>query len=177
MVLLYKLVLNFFGYIGPKACKNPDPFLAPLVEELQALWEGVPMVDMTKKKGEQNFICKGMLLWTMHDWPGLGSCSGLKTSGYEACYKCGPDLRGRRSTTLQKVVYHEHRRRLPMDDPMRRDTRHWPEIEDRPCPMPRSLEDYHELSIEVSNGKMTAQEAGIHRWSVFFNLPYWKVML
>ena len=108
--------------------------------------------------------------------PRLGSCSGLKVSGYEACFKCGPDLHGRYSIHLKKTIYHEHRRRLPMDHPMRYDRRHWPRIEKEPCPSPLSLNDLEALTNAISREEISPQDAGIHRWSILFDLPYWKVL-
>lgn len=164
--------------VGPKACKNPDTFMAPLVEELQELWRGVSAIDVTADldlQQSRSFTLRGILLWTMHDWPGLGSCSGLKVSGYGACHKCGPTMVGRRSIQLKKVVYHEHRRWLPMDHPFRRDRRHWRHVELGTKPIEPTLEEWRTRLEEAKNGRMTMQEAGIHRWSILYDLPYWDV--
>ncbi|KAL3701019.1 hypothetical protein R1sor_019041 [Riccia sorocarpa] len=57
---------------GPKKVKNIDIYLEPLVEELQQLWTGVDDVydGRTERIGRDRwFTLKGVLLWTMHDYP------------------------------------------------------------------------------------------------------------
>ncbi|KAL3689491.1 hypothetical protein R1sor_015800 [Riccia sorocarpa] len=68
---------------GPKKVKNFDVYLQPLVEELQQLWTGVDDVydDRTTRIGRDRwFTLKGILLWTMHDYPGYTQISGFQTS-------------------------------------------------------------------------------------------------
>ncbi|KAL3696095.1 hypothetical protein R1sor_010171 [Riccia sorocarpa] len=77
---------------GPKKVKNIDIYLEPLVEELQQLWDGVDDVydGRTERIGRDRwFTLKGVLLWTMHDYPGYAQVSGFQTSGYAACPTCG----------------------------------------------------------------------------------------
>jgi hypothetical protein len=50
---------------------NMDVYLAPLVEELQLLWEGVQMVDMSRSEADRQFWLRAILMWTMHDFPGF----------------------------------------------------------------------------------------------------------
>ncbi|KAL3694846.1 hypothetical protein R1sor_008497 [Riccia sorocarpa] len=76
---------------GPKQTKNVDVFLQPLVEELSQLWEGVDDVfdNRTHRIGrDRRFVLKGILMWTMHDYPGFGFISGFQTKGYCACPTC-----------------------------------------------------------------------------------------
>ncbi|KAL3680993.1 hypothetical protein R1sor_023949 [Riccia sorocarpa] len=71
---------------GPKKVKNIDIYLEPLVEELQLLWTGVDDVydGRTERIGRDRwFTLKGVLLWTMHDYPGYAQVSGFQTSGAE----------------------------------------------------------------------------------------------
>lgn len=58
---------------GPKQPMNMDVYLAPLIEELQELWEGVPAYDGRRLTGglPRNFDLKAILMWTMHDYPGI----------------------------------------------------------------------------------------------------------
>ncbi|KAL3676120.1 hypothetical protein R1sor_026068 [Riccia sorocarpa] len=68
---------------GPKKVKNIDIYLEPLVEELQQLWTGVDDVydGRTERVGRDRwFTLKGVLLWTMHDYPGFAQVSGFQTS-------------------------------------------------------------------------------------------------
>ncbi|KAL3696636.1 hypothetical protein R1sor_010712 [Riccia sorocarpa] len=107
---------------GPKKVKNIDIYLEPLVEELQQLWDGVDDVydGRTEQIGRDRwFTLKGVLLWTMHDYPGYAQVSGFQTSGYAACPTCGPALPVARSSHLSKQVYMSYSTYLPMDDPLR----------------------------------------------------------
>ncbi|KAL3682886.1 hypothetical protein R1sor_000908 [Riccia sorocarpa] len=107
---------------GPKKVKNIDIYLEPLVEELQQLWDGVDDVydGRTERIGRDRwFTLKGVLLWTMHDYPGYAQVSGFQTSGYAACPTCGPALPVARSSHLSKQVYMSYSTYLPMDDPLR----------------------------------------------------------
>jgi hypothetical protein len=42
--------------------KNVDVFIAPLVEELQQLWEGVEAIDASAEGMERRFNLRGILL-------------------------------------------------------------------------------------------------------------------
>lgn len=57
---------------GPRQPTTLDVYLAPLVEELEELWEGVPAYDNRKSTGglRKDFQMKAMILWTIHDYPG-----------------------------------------------------------------------------------------------------------
>ena len=59
-------------------CKvsNIDVYLEPLMEDLLELWRGVQVIDISRPIGDQQFNVKGILMWTMHDYPGLGEISG-----------------------------------------------------------------------------------------------------
>lgn len=61
---------------GKHKVKNMDVYLEPLIEELQELWNGVAVMDVTRPPLDRRAIIKGILLWTMHDYPGLGELSG-----------------------------------------------------------------------------------------------------
>ena len=110
--------------------KNMDVYLAPLVDELCILWNGVHAYDISRPIQQRNFVLRGILMWTMHDYPGLSESSGillafeglafglshiwfmnfshiwfmnyagLTTSGYNACYIFGPLLEGQLSTNM-----------------------------------------------------------------------------
>ena len=53
--------------LGKYKVKNMDVYLAPLIEELCALWNGIEVKDMSKPSGGRSTIVKGILMWTMHD--------------------------------------------------------------------------------------------------------------
>ena len=79
-----------------------DVYLAPLVEELQQLWNGVLAYDVLKEIGFRTFRLRAILLWTIHDFPGYGTVAGVAHQGYVACPICGPDFRGEHSIELGK---------------------------------------------------------------------------
>ena len=47
--------------------ENVDVYLAPLIEELQQLWEGVDTVDASTESVNRNFKLKAILMWCIHD--------------------------------------------------------------------------------------------------------------
>ena len=55
----------------------------------------------------------------MHDFLGYGECSGLATSGNNACPKCGLDLYVGYSISLSKMIYQGRKRLLPINNPLR----------------------------------------------------------
>jgi hypothetical protein len=57
---------------GKYKLANMDVYLAPHVEELQLLWQGVQMEDMSMVASERVFQLRAILMWTMHDFPGFG---------------------------------------------------------------------------------------------------------
>lgn len=61
---------------GKYKVSNIDVYLEPLMEELQELWKGVRVSDISRPIGDRQFNVKGILMWTMHDYPGLGEISG-----------------------------------------------------------------------------------------------------
>ena len=71
-----------------------DVYLEPLVEELVQLWKGVVAYDVLKDLGARTFKLRGVLLWTIHDFPGYGTVAGVAHQGYAACPVCGPHFKG-----------------------------------------------------------------------------------
>ena len=61
---------------GKHKVKNMDVYLAPLIVELLELWNGIQIFDASKRFGHRITTIQGILMWTMHDWPGYGECSG-----------------------------------------------------------------------------------------------------
>ena len=52
--------------------KDLNVYLAPLIDDLQDLWRGIDVVDMLRSIGQRQFIVRGILAWTIHDFPGYG---------------------------------------------------------------------------------------------------------
>lgn len=60
---------------GPRQPTSLDVYMAPLIEELEELWKGVPAYDNRRTTGglPRSFDLRAILLWTMHDYAGKQS--------------------------------------------------------------------------------------------------------
>ena len=169
--------------------KNVDVYLAPLMEELQELWEGTDCVDGSQShSGDKTFKLRGMLLWTVNDFPAYGLISGQVTKGYKACPVCGPNVVTRRSKALKKNVYLGHRRQLPMAHQWRRQRANFDGQPDM-RPPPRRMSGGEHLAFAMAREEWTSKmhtnegrqtpdpvhEHGVKRRTCLFDLPYWKV--
>jgi hypothetical protein len=99
--------------------ENFDVYMEPLLEELLELWEGVLAYDVLKDMGSREFRLRGMLLWTIHDYPGYGTVGGFVHQGYVGCSYCGPELGAEHSSELGKQIYAGTRRWLDQNHPYR----------------------------------------------------------
>ena len=52
------------------------------MEELLQLWRGMPAYGVCKDVGHREFILRGMLLWTIHDYPSYGAVGGFSHQRY-----------------------------------------------------------------------------------------------
>ncbi|XP_013615160.1 PREDICTED: uncharacterized protein LOC106321444, partial [Brassica oleracea var. oleracea] len=97
---------------GPTAPgNNIDVYLAPLIDDLKDLWaEGIEVYDSFAK---ENFKLRALLLWINSDYPALGTLSGCKVKGKQACNVCGKDTPARWLKFSHKFVYMGNRKRLP----------------------------------------------------------------
>ncbi|XP_060972508.1 uncharacterized protein LOC133038393 [Cannabis sativa] len=110
--------------------KDMDIFLRPLVDELKELWNnGVATRDSSTNS---MFTMRAALLWTVNDFPARSSLSGWSGQGYKACPTCNEDTTSIR--VIGKTSYVGHRRFLPSNHAMRRDTRFDGKVERRPPP-------------------------------------------
>ncbi|XP_060965657.1 uncharacterized protein LOC133034566 [Cannabis sativa] len=110
--------------------KDMDIFLRPLVDELKELWNnGVATRDSSTNS---MFTMRAALLWTVNDFPARSSLSGWSGQGYKACPTCNEDTTSIR--VIGKTSYVGHRRFLPSNHAMRRDTRFDGKAERRPPP-------------------------------------------
>jgi hypothetical protein len=83
--------------------ENIGVFLEPLIKELQMLWPRVRAQDFLNPPGQKLFNLRGILMWTISDYPVLGLISGLCTHGYKACVVCGPETEARSAKTGNKL--------------------------------------------------------------------------
>ena len=187
---------------GPNAPSNSiDVYLQPLIDDLKDLWnEGLQVYDSLSK---ENFIVRAMLLWTISDYPGLGTLAGCKVKGKQTCNVCGKDTPFRWLKFSRKNVYMGNRKRLRPGHPYRR-KKGWFDnsveegfarriqtgseifetlkdfINDFGRPLEKktkrkrsNLVDNEEISQEECE-----EDSDKWRWkklSILFELPYWKV--
>ncbi|GJW30593.1 putative transposon, En/Spm-like protein [Tanacetum coccineum] len=102
------------GYPG----NDIDVFLEPLVNDLQTLFEkGVETYDAFKK---ENFNMCAVVLWTINDYPALGTLCGCPYSGFKGCVVCGKETHYVILFASSKQSYARHRRYLPYNHPFRK---------------------------------------------------------
>ncbi|GJZ53089.1 hypothetical protein Tco_0607974 [Tanacetum coccineum] len=95
-----------------------DVFLEPLVDDLHTLFEtGVDTYDASTK---DNFNLRAVVLWTINDYPGLGTLCGCPYSGCKGCVVCGKDTNYVRLSASSKQSYVGHKRYLPYNHPFRK---------------------------------------------------------
>lgn len=104
---------------GPTApSNNIDVYLAPLIDDLLDLWnEGIVVYDSFMK---ESFTLRAMLLWSITDYPALGTLAGCKVKGKQACNVCGKDTPFRWLKFSRKHIYLGNRKRLRPGHPYRR---------------------------------------------------------
>ena len=122
-------------------CKVFDVYLEPLVEELLQLWEGVPAFDISKDKSHRHFVLRGMLLWTIHDFPRYGTVGGFSHQGFTACPWCGCNLGAEHSVELAKQTFGGTRRWLPPN--------HWYRSEDMKDHFNGIIKDRPQLAVVI----------------------------
>ena len=61
--------------LGPYKVRNMDIYLEPLIEELEILWRGIQVHDVSRPIATRDTMVKEILMWTMHDYPGYSKCS------------------------------------------------------------------------------------------------------
>ena len=103
---------------GPTQPGNDiDVFLQPLIDDLKKLWHGKQVYDAYKN---EQFLLRGILLWTISDYPAYGNLSGNIIKGYNGCPICVDQTKATRLVNYRKCVVMRHRRWLPPHHPYRR---------------------------------------------------------
>lgn len=129
---------------------NIDVFLAPLIEDLQVLFEvGVETYDAYLK---ERFTLRAVVLWTINDYPALGALSGCPCSGFFGCVVCGKETDCVRLKRGRKQSYGGHRRYLPYDHPFRYQKKGFNGTRDlREAPIPKTGEEiYNEVKCIIN---------------------------
>ena len=60
-----------FTQLGKYQVKNMNVYITPLIDKLLDLWNGFTMYDISRSIGQNQFKFHAMLVWTIHDAPGL----------------------------------------------------------------------------------------------------------
>ena len=169
---------------GPIESGNDiDVYLQPLIEDLQELWRGKQVYDAYK---EESFILRGILLWTISDYPALGNLSGNVVTGYNACTVCIDQTKATRLVNYRKTVVMRHRRWLPRHHPYRKQKSAFDNtIEKEGAPIPLTGEQVFQR-VQHLRGHVFGKTQRPLRWkkgearpiwkkvSIFFQLEYWK---
>jgi hypothetical protein len=143
--------------------ENFDVYMAPLVEELLQLWEGVLAYDVLKDIGHREFTLRGVLMWTIHDYLGYGTVGGFAHQGYAGCPYCGPELGAKHSMELEKQIYRGTRRWLDPDHPYcseRMKCHFNVETEDRPRPRIVTMEEQIQCTVDYEAWKAAGNREG-----------------
>ncbi|XP_062074976.1 uncharacterized protein LOC133778967 [Humulus lupulus] len=104
---------------GPRQPGNDiDVFLAPLIDDLKILWNGVEgCYDRYK---DEYFTLRAVLLFTINDYPTLCNLAGCTGKGYKGCVVCGDHTYSRWLYKSKKACYMGHRRYLKLNHPYRK---------------------------------------------------------
>ncbi|XP_042407837.1 uncharacterized protein LOC121997478 [Zingiber officinale] len=202
MCMKRKYIMLTMLISGPKQPGNDiDVYLEVLVEDLQQLWAGVDGVYDAYRR--EFFTLKGVLLWTINDFPAYGNLSGCTTHGYYACPVCGEDTYARHLENGKKMSFAGHRRFLSRFHPYRRQMKEFNGMEElgeatRPLSGIKLFEKLSDIRCEFGkkisvrgkkkHAKANKLEVNIEEkdleainfrkcWkkkSIFFNIPYWK---
>ncbi|XP_074347341.1 uncharacterized protein LOC141686190 [Apium graveolens] len=171
---------------GPTEPGNDiDVFLQPLIEDLQELWRGKQMYDAYKK---ESFMLRGILLWTISDYPALGNLSGNVIKGYNACTICIDETKATRLVNYRKTVIMRHRRWFPRNHPYRRQKSAFDNtVEKGVAPVPLTGEEVFQR-VQHLRAHVFGKKQRQPRWkkgeprpvwkkvSIFFQLEYWEFL-
>ncbi|XP_050876050.1 uncharacterized protein LOC127079715 [Lathyrus oleraceus] len=171
---------------------NIDVYLQPLIKELKEMWyDGVKTLDLSKN---EMFMMKAVLMWTISDFPGLGTLSGWNTHTKLACPSCNNDTDSFRLKNGGKWCFMGHLRFLQKGHKLRLSrSRFNGKVEQRDAPATLLGQDIlNQLkganvtfgkvleSKEKDGGKRKRKKKiveGPRQWrkkSIFFDLPYWE---
>ena len=144
------------------------------------------------------FHLRGILIWTISDYPALGLISGLSTHGYKACVECGLETEARSAKTRnklnenqkakgRKIVYGGGWRWTRCHHPYRSDLSFNGKVERRDIPVrmtgERTVVCAEDRERYLRNGGREGRNDdpvhlhGVKHRSCLDALPYWKVSI
>jgi len=147
--------LLIFGTPG----NDIDVFLDPFIVDLKLLFDfGVETYDAYPQK---HFKLHAVVVWTINDYPALGTLNGCPYNGFQGCVVCGEETHCIRLPESNKQSYGGHRRFLPYDHPFRRQKKAFNgQQEFSPTPVPMNRDKiYNRVKFiinkwgKVNNGK------------------------
>ena len=162
-------------------------YLAPLIEDLQTLWDiGVEVYDASRK---EFFNLRVVLLWTINDFPTYENLASCTVKTYNSCPYCGLDTPKCKVKHSGKNAYLGHCHWLPTNHEFQNQKKAFNnKIERDPPPKPLNDEKIFQLveSIENKWGKSKSKKCksfdnsdGVwwKKKSIFYHLDYWKYLL
>lgn len=164
-----------------------DVFLQPLVHDLKKLWVGVRAVDMSQPvDSNRSFFLRGILLWTINDYPAYTLVSGQSGKGYASCPICGEATSAEHSREAQKTVFLGHRRWLNADHRWRNARAAFnghPNHDPKPCRQSgltvKQRGAWRDSFLDLGGRKNSrddpVKKTGVKRVSILYDLPYWEV--
>ncbi|XP_076939625.1 uncharacterized protein LOC143608486, partial [Bidens hawaiensis] len=127
-----------------------DVFLAPLIEDLQQLFDtGVETYDAYAR---ERFTLHVVVLWTINDYPALGTLCGCPYSGFFVCVVCGMETSCVRLRRSNNQRYGGHKRYLPYDHPFRKQRKGFDGTQEcRSEPIPKNgVKIYNEMQFCIN---------------------------
>ena len=111
---------------------------------------------------QRKFKLHTAVLWSINDYPTLGTLSGRTTKGYYACIHCDKNPLSR--PLNNKLVYIGHRRYLPTGHLWRQNTSDFDgNLEDQEAPGKFTAKEVQELLQRVSNVQLGLKDTGLKR--------------
>ncbi|GJY19766.1 retrovirus-related pol polyprotein from transposon TNT 1-94 [Tanacetum coccineum] len=126
-------------------------------------------VDTYDASTKDNFNLRAIVLWTINDYPALGTLCGCPYSGFKGCVVCGKDTNCVRLSASSKQSYVGHKRYLPYNHPFRKQKKAFNgQQEFLQAPIPMTGEQiYNEVKrIENSGEKEMTQTICIRKQKI-----------
>jgi hypothetical protein len=134
----------------------------------------------------RKFKLRGMLIWTIHDYPAYTLISGQAGKGLAGCPICGEGTCAEHSKHAQKTIFLGNRRWLRRNHQWRaaKAAFNGRPNHDKAPPRQSGLtviqrgarrEAYLELGGRENGKHDPVKRTGVKRISILFQLPYWEV--
>ena len=77
MILIIIYFICTSNQSGKFQFKDMNEYIGPLIDELLKSWNGITMYDVSRTIRQRKFQFHAMVVWTLHDAPGLTQFCGL----------------------------------------------------------------------------------------------------